>query len=383
MANISAIREQLTSIAILQILCLGGAGIFTVYYTLPKLEEISTQSKRTNEVIQKYESIETDGIPFGELVQTIESVGKNTELVEIIKKSPDDTKTAITKSGSAPYLSWLTNALQSSGDDQIKLEKAKAKINTIIPTLSPSINEKVQEDSITLKTYINYIEQSIIKKFSLDTNSPLGIEGINYTSDDTSNGIGGINNAIGFFDLTLTFKTSNMNLGRFLDFIKNTGNPAILGDDPDGSGSGSISTTGTGDIPPIMSNPLITLESLSVESPINMSYPNIQNSGRVTLRIYIRGSSQSDQTFLKEAFQKKQSELSAKIDTSIAYCTQTETPCTYDQPLKNLKNKFDQFSKATDALMSSQDAGVKSIYILSQQLESLKYLENEYNTITQ
>ncbi len=164
-----------------------------------------------------------------------------------------------------------------------------------------------------------------------------------------------------------------MRLSQFLDFVKNTGNPEILEE-----------FNKNAPIPEIMSNPLITLESLSIESPINMSYPNVQNSGRITLRLYVRGSSESDQIFLKEAFQKKQSELQAKINESVKNCTQTTTPCTYADALEKVKNKFDQFSKAADNLMNSGGStGVKSIYILSQQLESLKSIETEYNTVIQ
>jgi hypothetical protein len=44
-----------------------------------------------------------------------------------------------------------------SGDDKNKLIQAKQKLNSILPTLSP-ISNNFDEENITLKEYVKYIE---------------------------------------------------------------------------------------------------------------------------------------------------------------------------------------------------------------------------------
>lgn len=78
-----------------------------------------------------------------------------------------------------PYLTWLTNALNSSDEDRAILRDIRARINSIIPTLSP-VSGNIDENSATLRDYIVFVEQKILKTFSLKSLSPIGIESVKY-----------------------------------------------------------------------------------------------------------------------------------------------------------------------------------------------------------
>lgn len=94
------------------------------------------------------------------------------ELVKIIQAAPKETESAIRKVGSGDYIVWLRSAIGNSEEDRRKLIQAKQKLNSILPTLSP-IGSSIDEENITLKEYIRFIEGSILKAFDISSNIPL------------------------------------------------------------------------------------------------------------------------------------------------------------------------------------------------------------------
>lgn len=365
MNNSTGIREQLTFKAWLQWFLILASVVFTFLYTLPKIEEINAQTEQTNAVIKKYESIESNGIPANELEKTISAVWNNNELLELVKKSPTETANVIKKTGSDPYLTWLSNSLNNSETDRKTLSDMKAKINSIIPTLSP-ISGNISEENITLREYISYIENTILKNFGITSLSPLGIDWVKYEEKD-----GKVVNPIGSFVVDLNFKTSNANLSKLLDFIKETGKPDILSD------TGTLVT-----IPKVMSNPLITVDSLSLAQIIDPRFPNQENSGRIALKFYVRGSSAADSSFLLESFTKKKVELEQSIEKRIKECSANASTCMESENLQNFAKKEADFAKVFTATIDQKKWNpVETVYFLSQQFHTLESLKKELESI--
>lgn len=366
--NPSATRDQLTYSAILQLSLLVLCGIIGFVYIIPTWKDINAQSQRTNEIIQKYEDTVTDGIPFGDLIDAITTVGNNNELIEIIHQNVDATKNAIKKTGSWPYLTWLLHALQNSDEDREKLRIAKAKINSIIPTLSP-VSGNIDEESITLREYIAYIEENILRAFHLDSPSALGIDGLQYTEiPDTKK-----SHPIGHFDVNISFKARNQNIIDLLNYLKETGSPDIL----------TMETNPGDEMPWVMSNPLITLESLSLVDAPNILNASSENSGRMTLRLYIRGWSTNDKKFLQEVFLKRKEALGTKISQALETCTMNNsTTCIHFAALQDIEKRYQEFIRSlVPVLEKHKNSGVNEIYLVGQQIHSLKKLEEEFDTI--
>ncbi len=366
--NQASIREQLTYSAVLQVVLVVACVILLMYVIVPKFNEIQAQTNQTNAVIAKYEETVANGIPFSELSGVVQQVGNNSELLEIIKNNEASTKEVIKKTTSAPYLDWLKEAIKNSDDDRKKLSLAKAKINSIVPTLSP-ISSNIDEYNITLREYVEYIEQDILKKYNLKSVSPLGIEGVKYEQKDA---VSGISSPIGYFDVNLNFDASNRNIINFLDYLKTTGSPDILSD------TGTLNDT----TPVAMSNPLITVESLSLKELLNPLYPNLENSGRITLRLYVRGSSQTDQQYLKDTLKKRMDAFGATLTDSLTKCQAAMTSCPQLTDLQHIDAKFREIGKSFNEIIAkSSSDSISNIYLLAQQVQTLKTLENEFNTI--
>jgi len=370
--NQSSVREQLTYSAVLQIVLIAACVILLVYVILPKFNDIQAQTQQTNETIARYEETSTNGIAFSGIAAAAKAVGNNSELLEIIKNNEEATKEVIKKTSNAPYLEWLKDALKNSDEDRKKLALAKAKINSIIPTLSP-ISGNIDEVNITLREYIEYVEQEILKKYSLKSSSPLGIDGVKYDSPDATSGI---SNPIGHFDVTLNFEASNRNIINFLDYLKATGSPDIL------NTASAMTDADPNNLPVVMSNPLITVESLSLKESLNPLYPNLENSGRITLRLYVRGSSQTDQQFLKDTLKKRMDAFQKTLTDTLTNCTSTVTSCPQLADLQSIDSKFREMGKSFDTIASKASAdNISNVYVLAQQAQTLKTLENEFNAI--
>lgn len=366
--NASAAHDQLTYSAILQVSLVIVCGIIWFIYIIPTWQEINAQSDRTNETIQRYEDTVSEGIPFGELINAVNIVGNNNELIEIINQNVDATKNAIKKTGTWPYLAWLIDALQNSDEDREKLRIAKAKINSIIPTLSP-VSGNIDEESITLREYIEYVERDILRAFRLESHSALGIDGLQYTESTETNKT----NPIGYFDMNIAFKASNQNIMELLKYLRNTGSPEVL----------TMEDFGGGDLPWVMSNPLITLQSLSLTHTPNLTNAPMENSGRMTLRLYIRGGSVNDRKFLHEVFVKRKGALETRIREALDQCTMGgTTSCPRLASLEEIEKRYNEFVRSLSPILErNQNAGIDGIYLIWQQIQSIKNLEEEFDTL--
>lgn len=238
MGTTQTIREQLTYKAILQITFILIAVLLTVFYTQPKLAEVNDKVAQANITLENYKKLNENGIEFNILKNKIKSIGGYESLIALIdenieevnnqpkdisedKKIPE-VKNIIKKEGNDPYLTWLTSVSNSTTEEKDKIKTEKEKINTILPTLSP-ITDNNSEESITLRNYIAYVEQNILKKYNILSFSPLGITGINYNENQKDS-----KNPIGSFQLELNFNTSSDNVVKLIEHIKTSGKPDIL-----------------------------------------------------------------------------------------------------------------------------------------------------------
>lgn len=77
--------------------------------------------------------------------------------------------------------------------------------------------------------------------------------------------------------MELTFSSTNQKIRELLDFIHQSGHPEILN-----------SEEPLNKIPDPMSNPLVVVDSLSLEQAIDLRYPTLENKGRIVLKFFIR-----------------------------------------------------------------------------------------------
>lgn len=269
MNNNITIREQLMFKAGLQVVLLVASLAAIFLYALPKYDEIALQVEASNAAVERYRGISENGIAFSDLVSTLRREGGNEELIKLVTNSPENVKNIIKKTGNEAYLDWIANVLSSSDQDRALLVASRARINSIIPTLSP-VSGNIDENSITLREYVTFVEQNILKKFSINSFAPLGIDGVKYQEEKSASSSENIiktADAIGEFSVKIDFQdTANKNIADLLNYIDSLGEPSVL------SESGTLLTP-----LPIMSNPLIVIDSLVLEKTLNPDAPNTLN----------------------------------------------------------------------------------------------------------
>ena len=358
-------REHLTYTAIGQVLILVGAAVVIFTYITPWFWIIDTKLNAANAAIKEYNDTVTNWLSFEKLGSLLTSMKWKEELIAIINAAPaQDVRTVIKKEGAGDYLSWLKQAIASSDEDKKKLVQIKEKINSILPTLSP-MSSNIDEENITLKQYIHFIEANILKAFNLDSNLALGLEGIAY-----GNGAWWVPKSIGTFDLSLDFKSTNSDIDKLITYINSSWNGDILND------SWSLASQ---DTPNIMSNPLITIESFSLDDSLDMTKPNAPNSWRTTIRFYVRWSSPDDLLFLAESVKSRWDTLKKKIDDAVYQCKGNTSLCGNLSDLEAFQLKYKDFALS----ISNQKAWpiTNTIDSLTQQVISLRALEKEFTDL--
>lgn len=239
-----------------------------------------------------------NGMTASDLQAALTNKPERAELLKIIQSDPENAKKVMQKDnmsvkneknpsenfdcGNKEYLDCLRSVLGRADEEKENIKKEKAKLNSIIPTMSP-VSNSIEENNISLRDYVLFIERDILRKYDFDTNIVIGFQGMNFGKKGTD-----MPESIGTFDIRLDFKASNKNILDFIKYINNTGEPSVL--------TSSGTNFGTELVP--MSNPLITMENLSLTAKLDMNDPNKENSGRATIRFYVRGLSQDDLKYL-------------------------------------------------------------------------------------
>lgn len=361
-------KEHLTYTAIGQVVILIGLGIFAYQYIMPGISEIKALTQTTQSAITWYNTTVKDGINYTGLSKLLEGKSERAELVKIIQSDSKTAQEIIKKPATtqSEYLAWLKWEIGKSESDKNILKIEKAKLNSIIPTMSP-LSNNIEEENITLKQYVRFIENDILKKFNFDSNIVIGMQGISFWTKWS-----GIPENLGMFSFQLDFKWANSDISRFISYVNTAWKPDIL------SYTGTLSST---DTPAVMSNPLITMESFSLQDKLDLDNPNKENSGRAALKFYVRWVSKDDITYLKENLRVRLDTLKTRIDESVKWCQKDAIICaSYNKKLTAFQQKYLEYQRSTGIVKSGM-GGNDEIYTLSQSVNTLRSLEKELESI--
>lgn len=174
------------------------------------------------------------------------------------------------------------------------------------------------------------------------------------------------------FEFRLDFAGTNRDIINFINYVNTAGKPDIL------SLTGSSIGVNSLKIPEVMSNPLITMESFSLQEKLDADNPNKENKGRVTLRFYVRGVSKDDILFLKENLKARQESLSQGIAESVKLCEKDPIICaSYNRKLIAFQQKYIEYKRSAENV-KIRVSGNDEIYGLTQSVNTLKSLEKEF-----
>lgn len=373
-------KEHLTYTAVWQVAVIIAMAVVVYQYIMPWLNEISQLSKDADAAIIAYSWTYNAGISDSNLQNILSSSSEYAELIKIIQTDPDYTKRILKKenmsiTGSSiykydcslvDYFTCVKSVLGRVDKEKESIKNEKAKLNSIIPTMSPFSNN-IEEDNITLREYVNFIEKSILQKFHFDSNVVIGMQWLTFWKKSD-----GIPESIGMYEFRLDFQATNQDIQDFIEYINNTGKPDIL------SYTGELTKDR---IPKVMSNPLITMESLSLQEKLDLDNPTKENSGRATLRFYIRWVSKDDIQFLSENLKVKRADLQARIEENVRACEKDWVMCAiYSPKLKAFQKKFDEYSRGLSETLPV-GTSPEMIYALNQTATTLKSLEQELDSI--
>lgn len=218
-------REQLIHTATGQITIIISILVASWYYTIPQFMELSKTISGINSTIDGYTDIYKNGLAFDKINDLLKGDKSKEELLGIIQSAPIETKKILFKTvADQPYLSWINDEMDSNTSitEKKNLELKKARLNSILPTFDP-VNNATSDESMNLRKYITFIENNIIHQFDIESDSPLGIQNIQYGKKNNL-----MPEKIGSFDTEINFKATNANIAKMINYINTLGRPDIL-----------------------------------------------------------------------------------------------------------------------------------------------------------
>jgi hypothetical protein len=330
------------------------------YYILPGRQAIAESVAFSSTKIAEYNTLKSEWLSIGELERIARPGGEYEELSKIISLSRGATETLIRKDNpDMEYIDWIKSKLISSDEDKKILIQAKAAINSIIPTMS-SIGWSVEEDTITLKKFINFIEVKFIKQFNIASSVPISLQGVNFAKTKD------IPEWIGYMDMRVDVLGSSKNIMSLIEYINKSGNPEFL------TQTGLVDSGN----PDVLDNPLFTISQFSLQDlPTNLG-PNDENSGRITMRLYMRWGSAKDLKFFQDQLLIRIDKLIVVLDDEKQKCLSNASLCKSKEKVAELDETLRIIRKGMNDAIANRGWSAQ-IYTLSQFFTTVKNLENE------
>ncbi len=343
------------------------------YYIIPGRAGIADAQENANKKIAEYTNLKSNGLAIDDVRRISSTSTQYEELLKIINVSGQGAANAIVKdSPDMEYLDWIKGKVAGSDGDKAILIRTKTLINSIIPTMSSA--GSIEEEMLTLKWLITFIEGKFIKQFNVQSTSPIGISGMNFGKmKDLPDGVG-------YLDLKLEVTGTSDSIMRLIRYINKSGNPAALKAEEGVDTANSTLSQDLSTLPKILENPLFTITQFSLQDlPSNLG-PNEENSARLSLKLYLRGWAPQD-------LRSFQNHLLARIDALISTLQEKQDKCTNTPALCDASQEKNNtnFQKLIIIKRGMKDAinnkgGLGQIYVLSQFFNTIKNLEDEINT---
>jgi hypothetical protein len=194
---------------------------FLGLYVYDGYAAIESKANELNDMLRSFNAMKSDGIDgrkYQTLTSKIASANRNKD-----EKVDFDKLTAVLKkpqNANVSYMEWVKSEL-AKGDDYDKIiENNNRIIGNILPTFSetPSPeNDIFAKNRITLKSFIKYVEEDLLKKYNLESFSPIGLTNITFSTSQ----VGAVN--IGSYKVNLDITGTNNAILSLVDAIQNSG----------------------------------------------------------------------------------------------------------------------------------------------------------------
>lgn len=286
--------------------------MIVLFYIVPSYSSISENYKTGNDLFSNITRIKTDWLNIDEVqakfreekIKWVENLFKDKEKVEeLIKKPANYNK---------DYISWMNEELLKSDTITKEIKNSNQIIWNIIPTFNDFWDKiKVTKDSpkilnkINMDSFISYIEESVLKKYSLTSYTAIWIDNIDYNLNK---------------DLWLDIWTFKLNL----EFEGNISKIKTMVRDFQNSGKIRIENwklvwiTGNKDEEfSNLNNLLITIENLQISDYTGENKPV---KWTITLQFYIKWAWLQDYISIKDALIKETNDLFTLINTASKTC---------------------------------------------------------------
>jgi hypothetical protein len=314
--------------------------IIVLLYIVPNYTAISDNYKTWNDLFSSINRIKSNWLNIDEVqawfnqakIKWVENLFKDKEKVDELIKKPDNY--------SKDYISWINEELLKSDTITKEIKNWNQIIWNIIPTFNDFWDKiKVTKDNgkilnkINMDSFISYIENGVLKKYSLTSYTSIWIDNIDYSINK---------------DLWLNIWTFKINL----DFEWTISSIKTMIRDFQNSGKIRIEnwklvwiTKNTDEEFSSLNNLLITIDSLQLSDFSNNNLPVKWN---IALQFYIKWAWLQDYILIKDALIKETNDLLSLIKEWAKTCDKwNNTICKnndWNEAVYNIKSLLSQIN---------------------------------------
>ena len=288
-------------------------------FVLPEYDVIDELSATGNAAYTKLNTLRDRGMNLSDFKSLARA--NNADIAFVLQDNKlAEAALAKPKDATGTYVDWVDNTLARIVElNRVNYENDLA-ISEMLPayvTSDPSLMLPIQTRQINNTTFIEYIENNIIRQFNLTSQGNIGVEDVKFSDKEST-----IN--IGTYQLSLPFSGKNRDILHMLAFANSTGQFHI----ENGHIKSSVTSIIHEDNTTMPRNLLMNIIGLTMGHPL-LNNDDI-NSGNITLEFYVKGLSVPEVYTLRDSIVKDLAALSKVVDTSSNICSRG-TACQDEQ----------------------------------------------------
>jgi hypothetical protein len=213
-------------ISAIYVAIMGCTAFYAFGSALPVYDEKQPIVDETNKLNSEIKTMKAGGLTVAEFMALGKKVGS--DLSPETTQDQGKLQKAITKPKSfrGDYLTWLADEMKLSEKRGLEIDRNDRILKSILPSFI-SANKltagplATTGESLTLENFVEYVETNILRRFNVESNAAVGIDGMTFHE----NKAGTLN--IGAFNIKIDFQGDIRDIRSMIDFIQSSGKFSI------------------------------------------------------------------------------------------------------------------------------------------------------------
>ncbi|HRI35812.1 MAG TPA: hypothetical protein PK765_01780 [bacterium] len=374
------------------LLIMGATAFYAFSRVLPTYAEKQPIIDEANTLNASIQNIKAHGLTVAEFTTISKKINSDSSSTDIAQDKGKLQK-ALTKPRDfrGDYLAWLADEMKLSEKRGIEIDRNERILRSILPSFISADKQTAGSlattgETLTLENFIEYVETNILRRFNIQSNASVGINGMEFEE----NTAGTLN--IGSFIVRIDFQGEIEDIRKMIEFLQSSGKFSIK----NGRIEGELPSEQN--ITTLSENLLVDIREFSINGWLPSDDPlmsaNAETSGSVALEFYVQGNNSQKVLLMRTQVLNAYKDLEKKIQSYDSYCEKTAgSPCSEESvrlavvAIRNQASSLESYSDRIDVIsrrkeVSRIDEEMSELMLYARSIEQIDTLvERNIKTI--